>query len=178
MDETRLLLKLIVDGAGISMDLTQFSNRFYLQKRIYLIQLAGLDLGYRYNYYRKGPYCSNLANDAFQLKADLDSHAEVSQTYEEYDLSDFAKEKITKAKQVWNVPSEVNIDTETWLELISSLHYLLHFSYWPKGCHPDFETVFTHLIKEKPHFTDERDTARVAWGQLNCVGLISNKVLH
>ena len=66
MNKGRILLKLVLDNIGLgNLELDTFLKRLRLQKKIYLLQLTGLDSGYRYNWYLRGPYCPSLTEDAF-----------------------------------------------------------------------------------------------------------------
>ena len=74
MNNSRILLKLVLDKIGLKrLDLSTFQKRLALQKKIYLVQISGLDLRYRYNWYLHGPYCPSLTEDAFLLKDELNS---------------------------------------------------------------------------------------------------------
>lgn len=46
-------------------DIKNFSYRFKLQKFVFLLRGYGLDLGYPFSLYLKGPYSPDLARDAF-----------------------------------------------------------------------------------------------------------------
>src|SRR4030042_1761326 len=74
MDQGRILLKLICDKIGLgTLKLDTFDERLCLQKKIYCVQMAGLDLGYRYNWHIKGPYCPALTRVTFLLKEDIEN---------------------------------------------------------------------------------------------------------
>ncbi len=64
--------KLLSENFNIKKNL---SSRFYVQKYVYLAKHFGLDLGYNYNLYVKGPYSSDLAldyySDNFQTTVDV-----------------------------------------------------------------------------------------------------------
>ncbi|MFZ2196989.1 MAG: hypothetical protein WAV13_04585, partial [Thermodesulfovibrionales bacterium] len=72
MIDRRLLLKAISDSFG-GLLIDNFDNRLILQKRFYLLQKFGVDLGYRYNWYAHGPYCPTLTEDAYRLQTDTSS---------------------------------------------------------------------------------------------------------
>jgi hypothetical protein len=79
MDRQQIGLKLALDELGLPFDLTDFDKRLVLQKAVCLAQGAGVDLGYFFNWYLRGPYCPALARDAFALAAeDQDSTEELS----------------------------------------------------------------------------------------------------
>lgn len=48
--------------------MARFEDRLKLQKTIYLLQAFGVHIGYDYNWYLRGPYCSNLAANGFVLE--------------------------------------------------------------------------------------------------------------
>lgn len=50
---------------GFRMD--SFSERLKYQKMVYLMQLFGIDLGYRFEWYLRGPYCTELTADGFEI---------------------------------------------------------------------------------------------------------------
>src|SRR5437016_4529128 len=102
MNSARIELKLALDRAGIDqISLDSFSQRFNIQKRIYLIQLFGYDLGYRYGWYIRGPYSRHLTADAFTLKDEI---AMGEKDHEEFTLSAEAATKIAKAEKMWVAP--------------------------------------------------------------------------
>ncbi len=50
-----------------NFDMTDFKNRLKLQKFIYLMQSCGLNLGYHFRLYLRGPYATRLARDGFDM---------------------------------------------------------------------------------------------------------------
>ena len=56
MDATHIVLKLVVKELGEQGDIQTLEDRKIFQKAVYLGQLSGLDLGYRYSWYLRGPY--------------------------------------------------------------------------------------------------------------------------
>ena len=171
MNNARILLKLVLDEIRLGgLDLGTFSKRLVLQKKIYLLQISGLDLRYRYNWYLRGPYCPSLTEDAFLLKEELN----YDKDYSEYTLSSHAKNDIEKAKKIWETPE--NVDSRYWLELLASLHYLKHIAYWP-GNNPTKEQIFEKIVKTKPQFADKPDLVEQGWQRLNQRGLLENRTL-
>lgn len=175
MTKRLILLKLILDKIGSDdLELDTFSKRLNLQKRIYLVQLAGLDLGYRYNWYLRGPYCPTLTDDAFALKEELKFGSE---DYAEYELTSTAERSIRKAERIWAIPEGENVSPAVWAELLASLHYLKCIAYWPlkRGTQ---EEVFEKLTGAKPHFKDKPDMMKEAWDSLRKVGLLDKTTLE
>lgn len=174
MNKDRILLKLVLDEIGFTdLRIDTFSARKILQKKIYLLQVTGIDLGYRYNWYLKGPYCPALAEGTFVLKEEIKYDNE----FDSYELNPETKGKFSTLKEMSTLPDEPQTSEEEWFELVASLHYLKHIAYWARKDKPDFEEVFEKLTESKPHFEDKEDLAKKAWERLEKVGLIKQKVL-
>ena len=47
--------------------MSDFNSRLILQKTIYLMQEFGLNIGYPFSWYLRGPYSPNLTRDAYEL---------------------------------------------------------------------------------------------------------------
>ena len=67
MNRQQILLALALREAGVPLDMGQFDQRLLIQKVVCLLQYAGVHLGYRFRWYLRGPYCSELTSDAFWL---------------------------------------------------------------------------------------------------------------
>jgi uncharacterized protein YwgA len=171
----RIELKLTLTKVGIpNPTLGTFSERLNVQKKVYLTQLMGYDLGYRFGWYLRGPYCRELTEDAFTLKDEL---ASGEKDHEQFALSDEAEAKIGKAERLWETPSGLGVSRDQWLELLASVHYLKHIAYFPKAATKDFAAVFKALTAAKPQFKDKEDDVRKAWVRLDEFGLIASKTL-
>ena len=60
-------LGLIIKDVG-NFDMSEFEGRLTFQKTVQLLQSFGIDMGYRYNWYLRGPYCPDLTRAGFELK--------------------------------------------------------------------------------------------------------------
>lgn len=175
MTPAHIELKLTLAEVGIpNPTLSTFSERLNVQKKVYLTQLMGYDLGYRYGWYLRGPYCRELTEDAFTLK---DEVASGEKDHELYTLSEEAVAKIGKAQRLWATPDGLGVSQDQWLELLASVHYLKHIAYFPRAVTKDFEAVFKALTDAKPQFKDKKIDAKRAWDRLNEFGLIAAKTL-
>ena len=174
MGPTHVLLKLLMDEIDVPTDLNTFKNRFRLQKKVYLTQLTGFDIGYRFGWYLRGPYSRELTSDAFALKELL---ALDDKEHEEYHLGDAALSCVEQARPIWERPADVACSEDRWLELLASLHYLKHIAYWPAGSTKDSDVVFEQLVATKPHFAGQKRDAERAWKHLRDLGLIDAKTL-
>ncbi|NOT01004.1 MAG: hypothetical protein HOP29_10285 [Phycisphaerales bacterium] len=173
MNSSQIVLKLVLDSIGQPVTLDTFDHRFTIQKKIYLTQLTGLDLAYRFGWYLRGPYSRELTRDAFRLNEEMELG---ERDYEKETLSPFARKRVQQAPQIWaNKPD--GIDEDDWLELLASLHYLKHIAYMGKDARREFDDVWQALIDSKPRFKGRKDDGRKVWEQLRRVGLLTNKVL-
>jgi len=57
----------IVKRVYNNFNMSSFSNRLKIQKFTYLMQKSGLYIGYDFSLYMRGPYCTELTKDAFQV---------------------------------------------------------------------------------------------------------------
>ncbi len=175
MDKDHILLKLVLNEIGLGdLKIDDFRSRKILQKKIYLLQLTGIDLGYRYNWYLYGPYCPALANDTFTLRDEIKYDNE----FNTYELNSRTKSRLDILRRVVGLPETPTTNEPEWLELLASLHYLKHIAYWPGKMNPDFEEIFKKLGESKPHFQDKRELAQLAWQSLEGIGLIATKTLE
>ena len=55
VDQQQIGLKLTWDALGLPDQLDSFAARLSLQKAIYLVQEAGVQLGYSFHWYLRGP---------------------------------------------------------------------------------------------------------------------------
>ena len=151
MNKEHILLKLVLDkiGFGGLEEIGDFTKRKILQKKIYLLQLTGLDLGYRYNWY-----------------------------FDEYELNSKTLRKLDKLDEIIALPNALQTEVSEWLELLASLHYLKHIAYWAGKNDPQFKKVFGKLSKSKPHFAEKENLAKAAWKKLKDNGLVEHKTLE
>ena len=73
MERGRIALKLFWMNPGIPCDIDTLDDRKLIQKAVYLGQLSGVDLGYRFGWYIRGPYSTSLTRDYFSLAQALGS---------------------------------------------------------------------------------------------------------
>ena len=111
-------LKLALDVLDVATTPETFTDRLTLQKATYLVQAAGVRLGYRYSWYLKGPYSPELTRDYFQLTPGWD-------IADGYRLRDDQMESLRRAATVSIPPPATGLARADWLELLASLHYLM-----------------------------------------------------
>lgn len=111
------------------------------QKKIYLIQEMGVELGYVYIWYTRGPYSSELST---YMHTNIDLFNE--NNFEGNDLTDMAKEKIKKVNLFSkDMPNELT--EASWYELLSSVLYIKNN--WK---HVDNDDVYNKLIVFNPKY--------------------------
>jgi uncharacterized protein YwgA len=142
MNKGQIALKLFLDELGIPCDIQTIDDRKRVQKAIYLGQLSGVDLGYRFGWYVMGPYCPGLTRDYFPLAESL---AVGDNDWQGKTLRATVREKLSRIKPLMTPPEGVDLTAENWLELVASLHFLRSVS---KLAEPDALRI---LKKEKSH---------------------------
>ncbi len=74
LEKLASFIKTLEDLGIYKFNIDEFDNRLMLQKLVYISKFFGIDLGYSFNYYLRGPYSPELADDYFRL-AELDWNA-------------------------------------------------------------------------------------------------------
>ncbi|MBB3930174.1 hypothetical protein GGR25_001213 [Kaistia hirudinis] len=161
MDANTIALKLVLDAVAEPTEIGTVMDRLRLQKAIYLIQASGVNLGYSYSWYVRGPYSTNLTKDYYRLSDELRSSAS---EVEQYNLSPGLNTGLAKAKDILNKPSGVGLGVPNWYELLASIHYLMTYS------RLDFGKMKELLSAEKPHL---RDFIDVGYNRLRQCGYLS-----
>jgi uncharacterized protein YwgA len=120
--ERQKRLTRLLDEIGQSdYNLASFQTRLRLQKAVYLMQSFGADLGYRYNWYIRGPYSSSLADDLYAiepLKVSLAAEAQKS-----VELTSDGKALLNRVARALDARPE-GLSDYRWYELLASARYL------------------------------------------------------
>jgi uncharacterized protein YwgA len=160
MDTRLVALKLFLDELQIPTDIETVDDRKRVQKAVYLGQLSGIDLGYRFGWYLMGPYSPALTRDYYSL---AEAIASGDRDYEDKELQRSVRDRLRTVLPLIEVPQDIALSQEDWLELVSSLHYLRKV----RRC-SDKEAKDI-LKEEKPRLFSFADKAE---GQLQEVGLL------
>jgi uncharacterized protein YwgA len=153
MEAKHIALKLILDELNVSDNIESIDDRKRVQKAIYLGQLAGVQLGYRFGWYKKGPYSPHLTKDYYALAEAIEMG---ESDYSKVRLHSDVRAKLASIKPLFNVPSGIDLPQEDWLELVSSVHYLLKIS------KRDEEGAREVLQREKENLYPYAETAKQA----------------
>lgn len=126
-------------------DMTIFSNRLKLQKMVYLMQVSGLNLGYEFRLYLKGPYSTILARDGFDMpnikKSSELKFEDVDSEQKFIKLLDFLKDK------------KDNVDK---MEIMASL-YKFHELY----PNEKEDEIIKHIEDKSPRFSGKGKEIKV-----------------
>ena len=160
MESNLLALKLVLDELGVDANIDTIDDRKRVQKAVYLAQLPGVDLGYRFGWYLKGPYSTDLTKDYYALAEAIIAEGGVP----ERRLNDTARQRLQQVKPLMEVPADVDLPQEDWLELVSSVHFLRRVS------RLDREHAIQKLNTEKPHL--------VRWHAAAERALVQTALLH
>ena len=172
MNPLKSQLAQTLNHLGIAFDLSTFSKRLILQKKVYLAQVTGIDLGYRFGWYLRGPYSKSLTAEAFELVEDFQQD---ETSVETAPIGKDKRAQLNKVKPLCEIPSGEDFEEGVWLELLASLHFLRHVAYRPAGSTRDFEDTFDTMCESKPQFAKLKGHAELAWGPLNEFGLIESR---
>jgi uncharacterized protein YwgA len=65
------VLRAVMEALGYNASIATVEERKRRQKAVYLAQIFGVDLGYRYGWYLMGPYSTALARDYYRLRESI-----------------------------------------------------------------------------------------------------------
>ncbi len=124
---------------GQPLDIGKYENRLMLQKIVYLAQSAGLGFGYNFSWYLRGPYCSELTKDYFDLVDAKPTIRPGSFIGREKSIIDALKGNFSK-----------EVASDTGLELLGSLVFVI------RDMHVSQKAAAIEKLRSlKPWFTAE-----------------------
>lgn len=113
-------------GIGEEISMGSFDDKIRVQKIAYLAQTRGIDLGYKFQWYLRGPYCKQVSQDAHDIS--------------ECEQGELDAEKIKEFAECITPHAR---DAQ-WLEIAASLIYLKDNHY--KGY--DIDSVCGYLLDD------------------------------
>jgi len=125
MEGRLVVLGRVAEALGEDGNISNFEARKRFQKAIYLGQVAGVDLGYRYGWYIKGPYSTTLTRDYYAM---AEAIADGDRIPSNETLKDEIRAKLNRVRPLFSVPNNVDLDKSSWMELLASWHYLMKIS--------------------------------------------------
>ena len=138
---------IIFQKLGISKD--SFDDRLICQKKIYLLQSLGTNLGYAYNWYVRGPYSPALTS---YLYGNLDVLA--SNDFSDCKLADTAEKNVHCVNGL-KERKRADLTTASWYELLASLLYI-HNNRESWKINDQEQPLFLTLMKYKPQYNEEQ----------------------
>jgi uncharacterized protein YwgA len=121
MDGRLVVLGRVAEALAEDVQISTFECRKRFQKAIYLAQTAGVDLGYRFGWYLKGPYSTALTRDYYSMAEALAGGDQISAQQQ---LKNEIRAKLAGILPLFTVPQGVPLNKADWMELLASWHYL------------------------------------------------------
>lgn len=173
-------LSMFSDLLGFNVNMNSFKSRLELQKMIYLLQVNGINLGYKYNWYLHGPYCSDLAKVGFEYEEEI----LISKNF-----------RIEKDKWIGLIDEEVKLRIQNinrwimdnkpdsmekvdWIELLTSIHFIYTDDYYIFEPNLAKDKTISDLVRLKPKFRSKKEEALVAWDLLYNRQLLSLETIN
>lgn len=150
MDNKQLALKVTLDAIGEDANISTVNDRLRVQKAVYLAQVLGINLGYHYSWYVKGPYSTGLTQDYYRVSEAVSGG---DKSHEQRSLNAGLQSVVPRVREVLTMPDDLGIRREYWLEALASLHFLL------KSSNYSLERAREYLGQVKPHLTEIFDRA-------------------
>lgn len=133
----------------------RFDDRMRLQKTVYFLQAFGINRGYEFGWYMRGPYCSLVAMDGFDLRGVYDRIPEGGKPFTTY-----------RANELFDrFCSFVRGRGAAYLEIAASLHHLKH-----SGVGDPDDRIKKKVEEKRPEFTAGQ--VDQAWDDMSRAGLI------
>lgn len=141
---------LVFQKLGISKE--SFDDRLKSQKKVYLLQSLGTNLGYDYNWYIHGPYSPTLTDDIYN-NIDVLSSADFSQ----YKIKETVAENINLVNRLTEEQHDKLTDA-SWYELLASLLYIArNKESWKISSGQNQEQeIFQKLLEYKPQYNEKQ----------------------
>lgn len=132
-----------------------FDDRHRLQKTVYLLQAFGIRRGYEFGWYLRGPYCSLVAMDGFDLRNVYDAIPDGGKA--------FTTSRANAAFEQFCAFLRGKSTAD--LEIAASMHHLKHSG--TGGCDGDIKK---EVEQKRPEFAMVR--VEEIWDELSGAGLV------
>lgn len=151
MNHQQTLLGLALREAGVALRVDEFTDRLVLQKAVYLLQHAKIHLGYRFRWYLRGPYSTDLTDDVFFLAGRAQ---EVGKELAGWELDAESRQRIGKLREWFaegasrdgRLPGRL----DRRLELLASVLFLLVTG---QAAHSDSAGISSILERNNKNFS-------------------------
>jgi len=123
-------LAAFLEGINKSISMDEFDDKLEIQKITYLAQTYGIDLGYPFEWFIRGPYCKQVSEHAHKI-------------IEKKTSADIRELDEAKIKEFGSILQPYINNTE-WLEIAGSLVYLRKENY----AEMPLEEIIGYLIED------------------------------
>ena len=147
MNNIDIVNGIVFQNLGISNN--NFENRLISQKKIYILQVLGINLGFSYNWYVRGPYSPALTSYLYNNIEVLSSF-----DFSKYTLADKAKKNIDLVKSLSDYHRQLGLSVSQTYELLASLLYIIQNRTAWKAT--DDDKIIASLLYYKPQFSEEQ----------------------
>jgi uncharacterized protein YwgA len=165
MDRQQILLAKALEVANVPLEVTTFDDRLILQKVVYLLQSAGIHIGYRFRWYLRGPYSPEMTAGAFGILREGEA---AQRELAGWELDPKSKTRIAELKSLLTNGAESKQGLARKLELFASVLFLINTG---QVAATDVEKITTILKKNEKHY-DAKDV-RIAVKELREHGLLT-----
>jgi uncharacterized protein YwgA len=162
MDRQQIGVKLSADGLGLPFKITTFEDRLIMQKAVYLVQAAGVNLGYFYHWYLHGPYSSSLTKDEFAIAMGISADLDESKGWK---LDDASSKRLNRIRSLFSETKRDKLAKK--LELLASVHFLIDHK---QVTGANTKQITETLKRFKKDFSEV--DVKKALGELNTYGLL------
>lgn len=147
-----------------ALSINNFADRLLIQKKIYLTQRLGVNFGYDFGWYIKGPYSSSLTSIAYEVVP------KAQNMVKGYEFDDDIERVLNRVNDLDNHRNRVraNLSSSSWYELLASIDFLCNNATWIKNNEKD--SIRRQLKIEKPKYTTLQ--FNFAWEVLAQLGLV------
>ena len=121
MDRQQVLLAKALEAANVPLSVTSFNERLILQKAVYLMQMAGIHMGYRFRWYIRGPYSPEMTAGAFGI---LNEGEFGTKELEGWNLDPVSAKRAHELRPLFKREGESQTEQARRLELLASALFL------------------------------------------------------
>lgn len=143
MERRQIGLRLLLDQLGLQARVDTFEDRLILQKTVHLAQAAGVNLGYYFRWYLRGPYCPSVADDGYCIVSELNQGTDDS---DGWSLDAASVKKAAGIRDIFQCGDRPALAKK--LELLASVHFLIDRKQVPDQSPEKIEAVLKRFGKD------------------------------
>lgn len=150
MDLQQIRLGLVLRETGVPVSVRSFADRLIMQKTGYLLQQAGVSLGYHFSWYLRGPYSPDYTDDVFALAG---AGAEAGEL-DEWKLDPPSLGVVGRVKGLFQSARRRG-DAARWLELLASALFLIR----TRQANANDTAGIVNVLRKNDKFYSEQEVA-------------------